>query len=140
MPQGQNNAAKTHCAKGHEYTPENTHMYEWKPGLFKRHCIACSKSHGREMRLKNYSMTQADFDLMMKQQDYRCAICRGEFKSTRDTHIDHDHRCCDYDGSCGQCVRGILCGECNRGLARFKDDSALLVKAAEYVIHGGIES
>ena len=28
-------------------------------------------------------------------------------------HIDHDHSCCDYSGSCGSCIRGMVCRACN---------------------------
>lgn len=132
MPAGQINAAKTHCPKGHEYTEENT-AYRVEGNTTKRWCRECSRANGRVQRLKNYNMTHADFDNMLAAQDGVCKICRSDFKSTRDQNIDHDHNCCAYDGSCGECVRGILCGECNRGLARFRESADLLERAMHYV-------
>jgi hypothetical protein len=35
---GGHNRRKTHCAKGHEYTPENTYI---RPGTDHRHCRTC---------------------------------------------------------------------------------------------------
>lgn len=32
--------------------------------------------------------------------------------------VDHDHACCSGDRSCGQCIRGMLCGSCNMGLGQ----------------------
>lgn len=40
------NAAKTHCIRGHEFTPENT--LEHRPG--QRGCRACSNERGRNYR------------------------------------------------------------------------------------------
>lgn len=36
------NAAKTHCLRGHEFTPENTRI-RIRPGDTERVCIACQK-------------------------------------------------------------------------------------------------
>jgi len=40
---GKHNAIKTHCPKGHEYTPENTRITRrgW------RNCLACDKARGK---------------------------------------------------------------------------------------------
>ncbi len=35
-------------------------------------------------------------------------------------NIDHDHGCCNRDGSCGRCVRGALCQKHNTALARYE--------------------
>lgn len=35
--------------------------------------------------------------------------------------IDHDHRCCPGERSCGQCVRGIVCRACNNAMPHTLD-------------------
>jgi len=135
MPAGEKNLAKDHCPSKHEYTPENTILYEYKPGMFRRVCRECARTNARVQRLKRYGLTLESYAMMLAAQDYRCKLCRSEFKSSRDENIDHDHACCDFDGSCGKCLRGILCGECNRGLARFRDSVALLRAAADYLAY-----
>lgn len=30
--------------------------------------------------------------------------------------VDHDHRCCSGQDSCGQCIRGIICRDCNMAM------------------------
>ena len=47
--------------------------------------------------------------------------------------IDHDHNCCPGDHSCGDCVRGILCPDCNRGLGSFHDNIEFLKNAIIYL-------
>jgi hypothetical protein len=40
-----------------------------------------------------------------------CELC-GE-KSEKAYHVDHDHKCCAGQTTCGKCVRGIICHKCN---------------------------
>lgn len=72
-----------------------------------------------------------------------CAICQRCFSVDLPPNIDHDHGCCPGPKSCGDCVRGLLCGRCNRAiwgveaLARELDDSDLAVKLlTEYLRRG----
>jgi len=46
------NAAKTHCLRGHEYTPENTYR---RRGGKHRACIACQREKDRLRRERNKS-------------------------------------------------------------------------------------
>lgn len=64
----------------------------------------------------------------------RCHICSKVDNGGRNFDIDHDHTCCkDSEGSCGKCVRGLLCRSCNHALGFFKDDTDLLAKAIAYL-------
>lgn len=44
------NAAKTHCPRGHEYTPENTMTLKKSSGGFQRVCKTCNNERNREAR------------------------------------------------------------------------------------------
>lgn len=61
-----------------------------------------------------------------------CSIC-GENPGDRRLSIDHDHLCCPGIGSCGKCVRGLLCRQCNLGIGNLRDDPALLMRAIDYL-------
>lgn len=39
---------KTHCPAQHEYTPDNTAVYEIAPGKFKRACKACMRQQSKD--------------------------------------------------------------------------------------------
>ena len=50
------------------------------------------------------------------------------------THIDHDHACCPKKAmSCGKCVRGVLCRDCNIMLGVAKDNKKTLTNAVKYL-------
>ena len=85
----------------------------------------CLKTHQRNIRfIKEYGITVAEYDSLAEFQQHKCAICYQ--RTTKDLHVDHDH----HTGS----VRGLLCGNCNRGLGLLEDDTYRLVTAKEYLI------
>jgi hypothetical protein len=62
-----------------------------------------------------------------------CQICRDPFDDVSSAHVDHDHSCCPGKQSCGKCIRGALCGHCNRALGILKDDVSIIESAAQYL-------
>lgn len=81
-----------------------------------------------------YGITLDQYSQMLADQGGVCAICGSDDPvANANFEVDHDHACCDGSTSCGRCVRGLLCSNCNTGIARFKDDLDLMIKAMDYV-------
>lgn len=78
---------------------------------------------------KQYSLTRQQYDDLLLQQNNQCAICG----STAKLYIDHDHSCCTGAKSCGRCIRGMLCHQCNLGLGALKDSVEYLNIAIQYL-------
>ena len=71
---------------------------------------------------------------MAEAQNGGCAICGGAPKDGPSLHVDHDHACCPgRKKSCGLCLRGLLCEDCNRVLGMFGDDIARFEAAIGYL-------
>jgi Autographiviridae endonuclease VII len=87
-----------------------------------------------------FNITLAEYNELLNSQGGGCAICgRQECKTGRNLAVDHDHSCCPETGrgkrkSCGKCIRGLLCADCNLALGGFADDPDLLMDAAVYVL------
>lgn len=67
---------------------------------------------------------------------YPCDIC-GVILSAKNINIDHDHSCCPGQATCGNCVRGLLCRACNRGIGSFSESLGNLQRAVSYL--SGVE-
>ena len=91
-----------------------------------------SRMNSIQKRARRFGLTQEQFEKMMSDQNEKCFICKVSLK-TQQFNIDHDHSCCEGRYSCGKCVRGILCGNCNRGLGMFKDNLEYLKSAIKYL-------
>ena len=80
-------------------------------------------------RFKRHNITKEYYDELFKTNDGKCWIC----KHYDAVHIDHDHSCCAGGWSCGNCVRGLLCSNCNTAIGLLQDSPILLGKAIKYL-------
>ena len=83
-----------------------------------------AKNHGsvRGYHLKRrYGLTEAEIGTFAERQGGLCVICLYR----RPLHVDHDHASGDY--------RGLLCFRCNGGLGQFKDETAVIRRAVDYL-------
>lgn len=73
-----------------------------------------------------YEISRLEYDKILHDQGGVCKLCLGSQVGRWDKlDIDHDH----VTGK----VRGLLCGNCNRGLGLLKDSPELLRRAADYL-------
>lgn len=83
---------------------------------------------------RTYQITLEEYKAMLKQQDYKCAIC-GKSLTTARVEVDHDHKIEKLHGVRAS-VRGLLCGGkywgCNRRLGRVENPKWLR-SAADYL-------
>jgi len=82
-------------------------------------CVRCDRI---QQQTRKYGLTIPAYNGILRSQNDACALCKEgpdneiDYVDASDRtfwHIDHDHSCCDREGSCGTCVRGILCHACN---------------------------
>ena len=72
----------------------------------------------------NVTFTTQDIDHLIDASDGTCDICERHEDEVGRLRIDHDHET-------GK-LRGLLCNHCNVGGGHYKEDPAILRKAADY--------
>jgi len=80
-------------------------------------------------RFKRHNITKNIYDNLLNKYEGKCWIC----KTLDASHIDHDHLCCPGAWSCGKCVRGVLCSNCNTAIGLLKDRKDFLEEAKKYL-------
>jgi len=78
---------------------------------------------------KRHNITKQRYEDLVSLHSGKCHSCQDNVG----TNIDHDHSCCPGSTSCGQCVRGLLCHQCNSALGLLKDNVDAILKLANYI-------
>ena len=113
------------CARGREAKKRRDN-----PEISRRWNVSAAAkiSYKRYQLKKQYGLALETFEDMLSAQNWKCEICESDLTGEKRhllPNVDHDH----LTGK----VRGILCGQCNNGLGRFKDSPSLLRNAAIYL-------
>ena len=105
-----------------------------RPNGYLTGCKTCraeknpSTEESRDYHYKRkYGITLETYELMLRAQDYTCAICGTAAVKSRNKKLVVDH--CHDTGK----VRGLLCNKCNVGLGQFGDNKEVLLKALAYL-------
>ena len=83
---------------------------------------------------KKYKLTFEQYDEMLAAQGGKCAICLTDYTELSESlYVDHNRKCCPSKESCGNCVRGLLCRQCNFAIGLLKDNEVIIKTASDYV-------
>jgi hypothetical protein len=81
-----------------------------------------------------YGITPEQYNEMVLAQNGCCAGClRHQSELKRPLCVDHDHSCCPGDKTCGECIRGLLCWQCNGFLGSVGDSIESLERLIQYL-------
>lgn len=100
-------------------------------------CVTCERnrrnktSEARRLAYVavQYNLTPERYFSLLARFEGKCWMCR----KSKARQIDHDHSCCSGKTSCGKCVRGILCGPCNKFLGYIRDSLQVALNMAWYL-------
>lgn len=92
------------------------------------------RGRGRWIKIKTqYNLTQEQYEKIAADQGGCCRGCERELAELNRVCIDHDRSCCFENKSCGSCVRGLLCHNCNVTLGLAGDNVEVLERLAGYL-------
>ncbi len=120
------------------FLPRNRKQHKYCSGLCRKNkrnrgWVKRSPVSRRRCLIKYYyRLDESAYLALLEKQNQCCALCKEPFGEETPC-IDHDHRCCAGQKTCGRCVRGIIHQKCNRALGIFGDDPKLFMMAHDYL-------
>lgn len=125
-------------------------------GVIPKYCPECRKNRSKIYEAKHrvrgpsdpkqtqkhklkyrFGISVERYEAMVKNQGGKCAGCGNPPKPNKVLYIDHDHACCSGEKSCGECIRQLLCQQCNTALGWINDDKKILESMIQYLEQGG---
>lgn len=95
----------------------------------------------KQLNLKKKGVHHDIYDELFKKQNGTCAVCKTDKPGKsrfpgkdRSFALDHDHRCCPGTKTCGRCIRGLLCSNCNSAAGLLQDDPDIVWALSEYLV------
>jgi len=103
----------------------NAYRRKWKEENSTKSYLSYRNSH----LLRNFGITQEQYNALLSSQDNRCAIClKHQDESGVNFAVDHDHVTSE--------IRGLLCGFCNRRFLGKHRDPEKFLRAYQYLNKG----
>jgi Recombination endonuclease VII len=107
-----------------EINARQRHRYATDPEFRARLLARNSKTRRKRDLKRKYGISLEGYAAMLARQSGVCAICL-EQEVNKPLSVDHDHKT--------RMLRDLLCGNCNKGLGHYRDDSALMRRGADYL-------
>jgi hypothetical protein len=95
----------------------------WYRSYYKAHKDKICERNRTHYHVRQYGISAAEYDALLKKQNGACAVCRRRSKER--LCVDH----CHLTGM----IRGLLCRRCNLALGILKDDQGSLIAAVAYL-------
>lgn len=126
------------CGATHQPNKRSTRAYQWNL------CPQClTLTEPNHTQFGNHAVPPAIIHAFIRNPTCpgcgdditgRVKVANGRWRAA--AVVDHDHRCCPRDTSCGQCVRGIMCRECNKLIPDRPDLTNILTNILTYLARG----